>query len=110
MHAVAEFGEPKYPAKFQSFEYVNADAPPGGTLNLSIVSQNSSFDKFNPFTLKGKPAPGLVELMFETLTVLSLDEPNTQYGLLADDLRIAPDLGSVEFHLNPRARFSNGTP
>jgi peptide/nickel transport system substrate-binding protein/microcin C transport system substrate-binding protein len=110
VHAVAHFGEPKYPAQFTHFDYVNPDAPAGGTLNLSIVSQNSSFDKLNPFSLKGKPAPGLGELMFETLTVLSLDEINTQYGLLADDIRVAKDLGSVEFHLDPRARFSNGDP
>jgi microcin C transport system substrate-binding protein len=107
-HGVAQFGEPKYPAGFQSFDYVNPEAPKQGTLNLSIVSPDSSFDKLNPFSLKGKPAPGLVELLFETLTVLSLDEPNTQYGLLADDIRVAPSLDAVEFHLNPAARFSNG--
>jgi microcin C transport system substrate-binding protein len=107
-HAVAQFGDPKYKGGFQSFDYVNPEAPKQGTLNLSIVSADSSFDKLNPFSLKGKPAPGLVELMFETLTVLSLDEPNTQYGLLADDIRVAPSLDAVEFHLDPRARFSNG--
>jgi microcin C transport system substrate-binding protein len=109
-HAVAQFGEPKYPAGFTHFDYVNPDAPRGGTLTLSITSQNSSFDKLNPFTLKGKPAPGLTELLFETLTIYSLDEPNTQYGLLADDIQVAPDFGSVTFHLNPKARFSNGDP
>jgi microcin C transport system substrate-binding protein len=109
-HGVAYFGTPKYPADFRHFDYVNPDAKRGGTLNLSIVSQNSSFDKFNPFSLKGKPAPGLVELMFETLTVLSFDEPNTHYGLLAEDISVASDFGSVEFRLNPKARFSNGDP
>lgn len=107
-HGIAQFGEPKYGKDFSHFEYANPKAPPGGTLNLSIVSQNSSFDKLNPFSLKGQTAPGVVELMFETLTVLSLDETNTQYGLLADDIRVAPGFGSVEFHLHPRARFSNG--
>jgi peptide/nickel transport system substrate-binding protein/microcin C transport system substrate-binding protein len=107
-HAVAQFGDPRYGPGFDHFDYVNPEAPRGGTLNLSIVSQNSSFDKLNPFSLKGKPAPGLVELMFETLTVLGLDEPNTQYGLIADDIRVAPDFASVEFHVDSRARFSNG--
>ncbi|HSC89890.1 MAG TPA: extracellular solute-binding protein, partial [Polyangiaceae bacterium] len=107
--ALAYFGEPKYPPGFDHFDYVNPSAPRGGTLALSIVSQNSSFDKFNPFSLKGKPAPGLSELVFETLTVLSLDEPNTQYGLLADDIRLAADERSVEFHLHPAARFSDGS-
>jgi microcin C transport system substrate-binding protein len=109
-HAVAQFGAPKYPATFTHFDYVNPQAPRGGTLTLSITSLNSSFDKLNPFTLKGKPAPGLTELLFETLTIYSLDEPNTQYGLLADDIQVAPDFGSVTFHLNPKARFSNGDP
>lgn len=109
-HAVAQFGEPKYPPNFGHFDYANPDAPKTGTLNLSLVSQNSSVDKYNPFTLKGRPAPGLLELMFETLTVYSLDEVNTQYGLLADDIIVAPDFGSVSFHINPKARFSNGDP
>lgn len=107
-HAVAQFGDPKYPAGFSHFDYANPAAPKGGVINLSLVSQNSSFDKYNPFTLKGKAAPGLLEMMFETLTINSLDEPNTQYGLLADDIKVAPDFSSVTFHINPAARFSNG--
>ncbi|HEX6591219.1 MAG TPA: extracellular solute-binding protein, partial [Moraxellaceae bacterium] len=109
-HALAQFGEPKYPAGFDHFDYANPQAPKGGVINLSLVSQNSSFDKYNPFTLKGKAAPGLLDMMFETLTINSLDEPNTQYGLLADDIRVAPDFSSVTFHINPKARFSNGDP
>jgi len=109
-HAIAQFGEPKYGADFQHFDYVNVDAPKRGSLSLSIVSQNSSFDKFNPFSLKGQTAPGVMDLVFETLTVDSMDEVNTQYGLLADDIEVAPDFGSVIFHINPKARFSNGDP
>jgi len=109
-HAIAQFGEPKYGADFQHFDYVNVDAPKRGSLSLSIVSQNSSFDKFNPFSLKGQSAPGVMDLVFETLTVDSMDEVNTQYGLLADDIEVAPDFGSVIFHINPKARFSNGDP
>ncbi len=107
-HAVAQFGEPKYPANFEHFDYVDSNAPKTGTLNLSVISQGSSFDKYNPFTLKGKVAPGLLELVFETLTVNSLDEPNTQYGLLADDIQLAPDFSQARFHINPKAKFSNG--
>jgi microcin C transport system substrate-binding protein len=107
-HAVAQFGEPKYVAGFTHFDYANPNATKGGTLNLALISQNSSFDKYNPFTLKGKPAPGLLELVFETLTINSWDEVNTQYGLLADDIQVAPDFGSVTFHINEKARFSNG--
>ncbi|MDG9930808.1 MULTISPECIES: extracellular solute-binding protein [unclassified Pseudomonas] len=109
-HAVALFGQPKYPADFQHFAYVNPDAPKGGSLSMSLVSKNSSFDKYNPYSLRGTPAPGLLELVFETLTINGLDEINTQYGLLAEDIAVAPDFGSVVFRLRPQARFSNGDP
>ncbi len=109
-HAVAQFGEPKYPANFTHFDYVNPDAPKGGLLRLSNTGVNSNFDKLNPFSLRGRPAPGLLELTFETLTVYSLDEANTQYGLLAEDIEVAPDFTSATFRLRPEARFSNGDP
>ncbi|NML29924.1 extracellular solute-binding protein [Paraburkholderia antibiotica] len=108
-HAIAQYGEPKYPAGFAHFDYVNPDAPKGGTLVLANPSRLTSFDKFNPFTLRGNAAPGL-ELMFESLAVGSADEVATVYGLLADDIVVAPDGLSVTFHINPRARFSNGDP
>lgn len=76
--------------------------------NLSQVDLKNGYDKFNPFSLRGNPAPGLQELVFETLTINSLDETNTQYGLLADDIRLAPDETWVQFRLNRAARFSNG--
>ncbi|WP_232410913.1 extracellular solute-binding protein [Methylophilus sp. 5] len=109
-HAVAQFGEPKYPADFKHFDYANPNAPKRGQIRFAVISQNSGFDKLNPFSLKGKPAPGLIEQMFETLTVYSLDEINTQYGLLADDIKLAPDFSAVTFHINPLAKFSNGDP
>jgi microcin C transport system substrate-binding protein len=105
--AIAQFGEPKYPPGFKHFDYVNPDAPRGGTLVLANPDRLTSFDKFNPFTMRGNAAPGL-GLLFESLTTGSLDEVASAYGLLADDIRVAPDGLSVTFHLNPRARFSNG--
>ncbi|WP_206951994.1 extracellular solute-binding protein [Trinickia acidisoli] len=109
VYAIAQFGEPKYPPSFKHFDYVNPDAPKGGTLVLANPNRLTSFDKFNPFTLRGNPAPG-VEMLFESLTTGSSDEAASAYGLLADDIRIAPDRLSVTFHINPRARFSNGDP
>lgn len=99
--------EPKYPDGFEHFDYVNPDAPQGGEVDLAAFG---SFDKLNPFTLKGQEASGLDQLMFETLMVGSLDEPFSQYGLLADDVELADDRLSVTYHLNPKARFSDGTP
>jgi microcin C transport system substrate-binding protein len=109
VYAIAQYGEPKYPADFKHFGYVNPDAPKGGTLVLANPSRLTSFDKFNPFTLRGNTAPG-VDLMFESLTTGSSDEVASAYGLLADDIVIAPDGLSVTFHINPHARFSNGDP
>ncbi|MFM0176962.1 extracellular solute-binding protein [Paraburkholderia aspalathi] len=109
VYAIAQHGEPKYPADFKHFDYVNPDAPKGGTLVLANPSRLTSFDKFNPFTLRGNSAPG-IDLMFESLTIGSSDEVASAYGLLADDIKIAPDGLSATFHINPRARFSNGDP
>jgi microcin C transport system substrate-binding protein len=108
VNAVAQFGNPKYPADFTHFDYADPDAPKGGSLTLSMVSMNSSYDKLNPFSFKGIAAPGLLDLVFETLTVESMDEINTQYGLLADDIAVAVDFSSATFHINPKARFANG--
>ena len=109
VYAIAQYGEPKYPAGFKHFDYVNPDAPRGGTLVLANPNRLTSFDKFNPFTQRGNPAPGL-GYMFESLTTGSLDEVSTAYGLLADDISVAPDGLSATFHINPKARFSNGDP
>ncbi|KAG8153954.1 extracellular solute-binding protein [Burkholderia catarinensis] len=106
-YAIAQYGEPKYPPGFTHFDYVNPDAPKGGTLVLANPSRLTSFDKFNPFTMRGNSAPG-IDMLFESLATGSSDEPASAYGLLADDIDIAPDRRSVTFHLNPRARFSNG--
>lgn len=108
VHALSLFGEPKYPADFAAFDYVNPEAPKGGSIAFSLVSLNSNFDKFNPFSMKGVAAPGLQELVFETLTINSMDELNTQYGLLADDIQLNDEQTAVTFRLNPDAAFSNG--
>ena len=110
LHAYAAYGEPKYPKDFKHFDYVNPDAPKGGLLRLRNPDRRQSFDKFNYFTIRGNAPAGMGIFMFEPLTVLSADEPRTMYGLLAQEMRIDPDLGAITFRLNPLARFSNGDP
>ena len=110
MHAYAPYGEPKYPRGFDHFDYVNPAAPKGGTMRLDNPDRRTSFDKFNPFTIKGQSPAGETALMFEALTVRSGDEPMTMYGLLAEDIAVAPDKSWVAFRLNPKARFTNGDP
>lgn len=99
--------EPKYPPDFERFDYTSPRAVKGGTLVLSGLG---AFDSLNPFLLKGISADGLGVLVFESLLEKSLDEPFSEYGLLADDFFLADDGLSVTFHLNPKARFSNGKP
>src|SRR5688572_25833438 len=87
-HGLAWGAEPRYPAGFPNFDYVNPDAPKGGAVNRDGFG---SFDKLNPFTLRGISAAGLSELMFETLAEQSWDEPFSVYGLLAEDMDLAAD-------------------
>ncbi|MGV3740867.1 MAG: extracellular solute-binding protein [Burkholderiaceae bacterium] len=109
-HAFALYDDPKYPPDFKHFDYVNPDAPKGGELFLANPDRRTSFDKFNPFSLKGVAAAGVSNLMFETLTAGSSDETATMYGLLAEDMQLASDRMSIVFRLNPKARFNNGDP
>jgi microcin C transport system substrate-binding protein len=97
---------PKYPAGFQHFDYVNPDARKGGNL---ILSGFGNFDSLNPYLLKGAPAEGLGQLIFEPLMVQSLDEPYSLYAHLAQDIQLASDKLSVTFRLNPKAKFSDGS-
>jgi len=110
VHAYAAFGEPKYPRGFTHFDYANPDAPKGGTLYLRNPDRRSSFDKFNYFTVKGNAPAGLQIFMNEPLAIRSGDEPMTMYGLLAEEILVAPDKSSITFRLNPKARFNNGDP
>jgi microcin C transport system substrate-binding protein len=109
-HAFAQYGTPKYPKDFKYFDFVNPTAPQGGTLTLANPDRRTSFDKFNPFTLRGVSAPGVAGLMFESLAIGSSDETSSIYGLIADDMVLAPDHLSMTFHLRPEAKFSDGSP
>ena len=66
-HGYALWGDLKYPAGFQHFEYVNPQAPKGGEIRLVSNVRSSTFDKYNPFTIKGSAPAYLGELMFDTL-------------------------------------------
>lgn len=108
VHGWAPYGEPKYPRGFDHFGYANPAAPKGGTIYLTNPDQRSSFDKLNPFTIKGQSPAGVTIFMFETLMQRSGDEPMTVYGLVAEEMQVAPDRSWVAFRINPKARFNNG--
>lgn len=105
-HGLAIDNSLKYPPNFTHFDYVSENAEKGGDLSLHAIG---SFDKMNPYTLKGNAPDGLQNLVFESLTKSSLDEPFAQYGLLAKDIQVADDQLSVTFVINEKARFSDGT-
>ena len=106
-HGLSIDGMLKYPKDFSRFDYTSPQAKAGGHLNLHDLG---SFDKMNPFTLKGVPPSGLTSYVFESLAVPSLDEPFAQYGLIAEDIELADDKKSVTFTINSRAAFSDGSP
>jgi microcin C transport system substrate-binding protein len=106
-HALTLYNEaPKYPADFKHFDYVNPDAPKGGTFRQAGFG---GFDTFNPFINKGNSAED-IGLIYDTLARQSLDEPFTEYGLIAGKIEKAPDNSWVRFYLRPEARFHDGHP
>lgn len=113
-HAIAMQGEPALQDGFTSFPYANADAPKGGSITHCVVG---SFDNLNPFIIKSlrTTARGVIDtifgnLVFEPLMQRSADEAFSLYGLLATSVDMPADRHSVEFHLDPNARWSDGEP
>ena len=109
-HGYALWGDMKYPPGFTHFDYVNPNAPKGGEIRLVSNLRLSTFDKYNPFTIRGAAPAYLSQLMFDSLLAGSLDEEGAGYGLLAEDVAVAPDGLSATFKLRKNARFHNGDP
>jgi microcin C transport system substrate-binding protein len=107
-HALSLFGDIKYPEGFKHFDYVNPNAPQGGTLRQSALG---TFDNFNTVVsgVKGSIAIG-TELYTETLTTPSLDEVSTEYGLLAEAISYPADYSAVTYRLRAKARWHDGKP
>ncbi len=104
VHALAMHGAPKYQPGFTHFDYVNPDAPKGGSLRLGAVG---GFDSFNPYILRGDPGPAD---SIESLLTPSADEPFTEYGLIAQSIEVPEDRSWVIFTLRPEARWHDGEP
>ncbi|TPW25778.1 extracellular solute-binding protein [Pararhizobium mangrovi] len=104
---IALIGKPKYPSGFDHFDYVNVDAPKGGTLNLS---ESGSFDTLNPILSKGDPASGVLAEVFEPLFMTSEDDAIASYALIAEAVSYPDDISSATFKLRRNAHFSDGTP
>ncbi|GLR87277.1 extracellular solute-binding protein [Bradyrhizobium iriomotense] len=113
MHGISAFGDLKYAADFHHFDYVNVDAPKGGTFSLipAIRAYNQSyftFSSLNAFILKGEGAQGM-DLTFVSLMAHAGDEPDAMYGYAAKSVQISPDKLAYRYTIRPEARFHDGT-
>ncbi len=103
-HGIAMHGEVKYAEDFPHFDYVNPDAPKGGTLSQGALG---TFDSFNPYIPKGNAtSTGSIE----SLLTGNEDEPFTLYGLIAESLEWPADRSWVIFTLRDIARWHDGEP
>lgn len=105
-HGLSLMGQPRYPADFKHFDYVNPDAPKAGLLRLSV---DGTFDSLNDIVPRGTPAAGL-QLIYDTLMTPALDEVATEYGLLAEAVSYPADFSSVTYLLRPEAKWHDGQP
>ncbi|KAA1175142.1 ABC transporter substrate-binding protein [Marinobacter salinexigens] len=105
---IAMHGSPKYSPGFTHFDYVNPDAPKGGTLRRAVVA--NGFDSFNPFVIRGVAATGIGSYLYDTLLESSADEPFSAYGVIAESIETPDDRSYVIYNLNKEARFQDGEP
>ncbi len=113
-HGMSAFGDLKYPAGFKHLDYVNPNAPKGGTFSqvaaTRVFNQNVlTFNSLNIFILKGDGAPGM-ELTFASLMARAADEPDALYGVAARAVRISADGLTYRFLMRPGIKFHDGSP
>jgi microcin C transport system substrate-binding protein len=107
-HALSLFGDIKYPADFKRFDYVNPDAPKGGTVRQILIG---TFDNLNVTVAGVKGAIAApAQLIYESLTTPSLDEVSTEYGALAEVFSHPEDFSSVTYRLRALAKWHDGKP
>jgi microcin C transport system substrate-binding protein len=108
---LAMHGAPKYGTDFTHFDYVNPNAPQGGTFKFGVTG---TYDSLNPFIIRGQTALGLtsgyMSLVYEPLMARSWDEPFTMYGLIASTIEVPDDRSWIIFNLDASAHFADGTP
>ncbi len=98
---------PKYDGPgFTHFDYVNPDAPRGGSITLSATG---TFDSFNRYAQRGDAAEGS-DLLYDTLMVASDDEIDVLYPLIAQKIEYSKDFTWIIFTINEKARFQDGKP
>jgi peptide/nickel transport system substrate-binding protein len=106
-YAIAMHGAPALPADFSHMPYANPDAPKGGRLVQGFLG---TFDSLNPLIVRGLAVQQIRGFVVESLMARGNDEAFTLYGLLAKTVETDDARSYVTFHLDPRARFSDGQP
>ena len=107
-HGLSLFGDLKYAEGFKHFDYVNPNAPRGGTVRLGA---SGTFDNLNMIVagVKGNLAAGIA-FVFDTLITRSLDEVSAAYGLLAESVTYPEDFANCTYRLRPEAKWHDGKP
>jgi microcin C transport system substrate-binding protein len=105
-NALSVHSTPKYSAGFTHFDYVNPDAPKGGTLHMGTIG---SFDNLNRYATRGNYAAAS-DSFYDTLMSASEDEQEVYYGLVAEKVEYPEDDSWIVFSVNPKARFQDGSP
>lgn len=105
-HALCLHGKPKYTENFRHFDYVNPQAPRGGTLVMPAIG---TYDNFHRYAQRGVSAADS-ERFYDTLMVASLDEENVYYGLIARQVEYPADHSWIVFYIHPDARHQDGKP
>lgn len=104
-------GESKYGKTFQRYDYVNPDAPKGGTLHMTAPG---TFDSFNPYIVQGSAAAGLTPYLanrlYDSLMDRGVDEDAVSHAMIADAYKHPDDYSSATYRLDPRARWHDGKP
>jgi microcin C transport system substrate-binding protein len=97
---------PKYKDGFTHFDYVNPEAPKGGSITLSATG---TFDSFNRYAQRGDASEGSEDL-YDTLMTGSEDEIDVLYPLIAEKIEYAKDFTWIIFYIHPKAVFQDKNP
>lgn len=107
LHGISMHQNLKYSKDFDHFDYTDAHSKKGGPLHLRHIG---TFDSLNPYLLKGTSAPHIMtSRVYGSLMKRSKDEPFSLYGFIAESVQMPEDRSYIIFHLNPLAKFDDGT-
>ncbi|MCC1491706.1 ABC transporter substrate-binding protein [Cognatishimia sp. F0-27] len=105
-HGYSFFQNLDYPADYEHFDFVNPDAPKGGSLALGATG---TFDSLNPYSRKGR-AGALTTIQYDRLFDTSEHGVGQYYCVVCEKLEYPESRDWVIFHIRPEARFWDGSP